>query len=504
MRIIFLSLLTIILCNTIQATSYSNRTVTPLGKSNFMTVGATTLDKTLTIATPGIYLLTEDIASAVTSNQIININSNNVTVDLNGYTLSGQSDQNMNGIEVASGKNNIEIKNGTLYSMGNAGIKVNASVHNIKISNIICNLCNVNNGATTGGIALVGGSETEIEQCIIDNCITYSIVPQTAHAYGVYATNTNYLTITDSHAKSVRNIGKTYSGIGFHIKNSQYSIIHNSSATLCEGDLIGAGFYLLTCTTAQLAQCTADGNASSPTYAASTVTTGTGAGFYLNDTNNSLLQECNASNNNSGVTAAGFLQESCANNQFITCTAHGQSVSDSTLGMEAAGFRTVRDVTTTKGATQNCLFRDCKAFGQIASTNYSSVAAGFLIGNDTRNSSIIACASFSNNGGTNGTGIGIDLVSTSTNIFIQGCQILNNKSATANKGIGIRDSASNSSSLLIENFAFNNRDSTARSNTANYSVQYVSTNMLDTSNSNTIAALVMPTKKNLSVNPQQS
>ncbi|MFT6765183.1 MAG: hypothetical protein ACJAZS_000050 [Alteromonas naphthalenivorans] len=83
---------------TSQTASYgSSKLVTYVSKSNFMAVGAQTLAKTFNITSPGIYVLTEDITSVSTTRTIL-INSNNVTVDLNGYTITGKTYSSMNGI----------------------------------------------------------------------------------------------------------------------------------------------------------------------------------------------------------------------------------------------------------------------------------------------------------------------------------------------------------------------------------------------------------------------
>jgi len=74
-----------------------------------------------TITQPGFYLVTQDISAP--SNFIIKIQAHNVTIDLNGFTLSvPQSPGGNNIIDVAPGFTNITIKNGTITG-GTIGIR---------------------------------------------------------------------------------------------------------------------------------------------------------------------------------------------------------------------------------------------------------------------------------------------------------------------------------------------------------------------------------------------
>ncbi|MFT6765181.1 MAG: hypothetical protein ACJAZS_000048 [Alteromonas naphthalenivorans] len=169
--------------------------------------------------------------------------------------------------------------------------------------------------------------------------------------------------------------------------------------------------------------------------------------------------------------------------------------------MEAAGFRTVRDTSTPKGATKGCIFKNCNTFGQLASTNPSSIAAGFILGNDTRTSTITNCSSFSNDGNTNGFGIGIELVSTTTNIYIEHSNVSNNISNAKNKGIGIRDSTASAINLLAYNFAFNNRDTIGTQPQNNYSLSYSTANVIADTDIVDLASITLPTIKNISITP---
>jgi hypothetical protein len=430
---------------------------------------ANALRLTYTIAQPGIYMLAEDIIANTSQWSTLLITSSNVTLDLNGYRIAqvnpGNSNLKPNGITVEQELRNITIKNGTLSDIAASGIYVSKGVTHIKISNITLNGCNYRNDNTAGaaGISVDGSSLLPIENCVIDYCVTQSVTPQSVSAYGIHASYNNYLTISNCKVDGVRNIGKSYEGIGYYLQDCKSPLIKDSTAVLCEGDLIGAGFYLLTCTGAQISGCRSDSNASSPTYAASSVTTGTGAGFYLNNSWSSTVKNCEASANSSGVTASGFLIESCSNSQFLDCTASGQSVSNATLGMEATGFRTARTLTNpTQSRVESCLFKNCTAFGNRGSENPNTDAAGFLLGPQTRYSMIEGCTSFGNFGSL-GTVYGIylqgeTLLNQIKNNLCTSNSINNNSGNNDNTAYGIKDEAADSFNIYYENICTMNFD----------------------------------------------
>ncbi len=433
----------------------SSKLATYIGKSNFMSIGATTLDATLIINTPGIYVLTENIASAVTSNQVINVNSDNVVLDLNGYTITGQNDSNMNGIEVAAGKRNVEIKNGTVYNVGNSGIKVNGSVQNLKIRDITFNTCNGNSGSQSGGIALIGASGTEVEHCVVDNCVTFSIVPQTSDAYGIYAKSTRYLTIKNCRAEAVRNIGKNQDAIGYYVEASEYPSIINSDAYLTEGGDKGAGVYLLTCTSAHLTDCTMQG--SKATDIATERDPGKGYGFYFENANNSLITGCRGTDNAGVNSGHGFYVTGCINNRFLNCAAEGNHQTSSSGAAYSSGFSATSNATY--GATMGCVFKNCTAIGNKTFNGSSQGAAGFILEGTTRSCIIENCLALGNDG-KDGKGVGIYL--NGNNILlniIKNNQVFSN-TATSSSAYGIFENTSGSPlTLFFENICADNADS---------------------------------------------
>lgn len=113
----------------------------------------------LTISEPGTYRLFEDVVVSDANTTGIEINADNVTIDLNGFSIRGPGTCTQpsascaprgtgNGIHAIT-RENIVVKNGGIYGMGNAGIYLETnSVHidNMRLS-----------GNSNGGIVVFGG-----------------------------------------------------------------------------------------------------------------------------------------------------------------------------------------------------------------------------------------------------------------------------------------------------------------------------------------------------------
>lgn len=95
------------------------------------TVGTKITSLPCTISTPGFYFLGRDLETTGTG---ITVTTDNVTIDLMGCTLSGNSTAGNQGI-VISGRSNVEIRNGTVRNFQN-GIHSITSGNNCRIINI--------------------------------------------------------------------------------------------------------------------------------------------------------------------------------------------------------------------------------------------------------------------------------------------------------------------------------------------------------------------------------
>jgi len=84
-----------------------------------------------TISSPGLYCLAKNLTYAATTSNAITVNASDVTLDLNGFCLTGPgktSGSGYYGISIDAGANNVEIRNGSVKSFGNDGIHAAGSI----------------------------------------------------------------------------------------------------------------------------------------------------------------------------------------------------------------------------------------------------------------------------------------------------------------------------------------------------------------------------------------
>ena len=87
-----------------------------------------TADLPLTISEPNSYYLAEHINFTQSNTPAITIDANDVTIDLNGFALTGPGQSvgtNSYGVFI-SNQNNVEIRDGTIRSFGHSGIREDA------------------------------------------------------------------------------------------------------------------------------------------------------------------------------------------------------------------------------------------------------------------------------------------------------------------------------------------------------------------------------------------
>ena len=181
-----------------------------------------------TISASGSYYLTKNLP--VDTGDAITINADNVTLDLNGYTLSSTATPAIGaGILLSNGVKNIAIENGhirgtTTYSAGSfteggfiSGIvssgvdPIEARVRNISVS-----------GVALSGISLPGGSGL-VKDCVVDTVQDRGIqagVVEGCIARRCGGTAINSLVAKDCSGESVRN---------------GHGVFASTAATNCEG-----------------------------------------------------------------------------------------------------------------------------------------------------------------------------------------------------------------------------------------------------------------------------
>lgn len=445
--------------------SFSTTGVTLLGTANFRDgapgADASVLRLTYTISKPGIYKLTEDIQANTSVNRTIWINSDNVTLDLNGFPLSQPAlsgnnvGADVHAIEVADGKKNVLIENGTIFQIEGSGIKANNTVTNLTIRNITFNNCNRGNSTTAGTITLTGanGSSNEILHCRIENCHIQDM-SCTEDAAGIYATNADYLTIDNCTIKGISTTTDAKSGYGVYITESEYPIIKDSSAQLVTGNDLAAGFGVITCTGAQLTNCKSMGVVAD--NGAETV--GDAYAFYFENTHNSTIADCTAANTVAKVEASGFYQTSCRNNHLLNCVASASRVTHASNATNATGFYTNTE-SAANGPTDSCYFKNCVAFGHMANENIGSKAAGFMLDDTTRFCILEGCLAFGNVGAAGGQGVGIHLAHNNNlrNVIIN-CQTHCQSSHVSDKAYGIYDQGTTPDNAFFRNLTFVNTD----------------------------------------------
>lgn len=113
----------------------------------------------INISAPGSYILVNDVVGTFTA---IYIDSSNVKLDLNGFTVSHTGPNIADGVTILPGHKNIEVTNGTITGQTRHGVFVPGSstvARNIKLSNL-----RVADNANTG-IRLESNAGFKIEDC---------------------------------------------------------------------------------------------------------------------------------------------------------------------------------------------------------------------------------------------------------------------------------------------------------------------------------------------------
>ncbi len=195
-------------------------------------------------------------------------------------------------------------------------------------------------------------------------------------------------------------------------------------------------------------------------------------GVYVeNASNSNEFTNCLSNNLSSPRASYGFLVQDSEANTFRSCSSVGhQATSEQHLGSEAkyaVGFKSIGNNCM---VFQNCEAKNMYCVGEKSrSSSSKSVAAGFVL--QKRDSShldkyavISDCVARCNNGGA-GKGVGILLDGAYQADITKNVVATNHADVSAGKGYGIQDTASNSTSMILQNIAYGNA-------TRNYSVNY--------------------------------
>ncbi len=346
---------------------------------------AATGESSFTISQPGSYFLRQNMGIINVSPQTITITSNDVTLDLNGFTFIGA-------LTINAGLENITIKNGILFGAPDPIITLGDGDTNITFDNLLFSFGLTDIGAATS---------STITNLIIKNCsfIGYN-------DYGVNLSDValiNGLSIQDCYFKA--NIGI---GIPIDIAVTNGTDIQISNVLHALETPNATGCFLTTCTNNVIQHCSYQINKNVYSLNPPTGITCIAA----SGCTNLNLQKC-ITQNATDITGSstGFSITACTDTVLSECKAIGNG------NAQSEGF--VFMSTGTAVTAERC----------IAINNNR----GFYVDGIT-NMMLERCLAEKNN-------IGFDFSATSTNGLVQECV------AQGNTSVGFSDSASASSGI---------------------------------------------------------
>lgn len=279
-----------------------------LSQSAFAAVGTST-HATQAITTAGVFVLSGDLVYTApgAGDIIIDIQADNVTLDLNQKKItSAKASTNLTAVNVASGVQNVVIRNGKIQNIEGTGIIVNSSCQNIRIENVFLESCDY------GGISISSSNNVVISSVNSVN----NTNPTGATVYGISLTSSGNVTVDN--CKLDNNGTSGVIGLGIDATSCENCEIRNCDLSANVGTS-AYGARLTSCTGMTVYNCTAKNNQA---------TTGTAAGFYLNATTDSFVGECLAQYNratSAGGNAYGLYSTGGTSNAFNRCVGSGQN-----------------------------------------------------------------------------------------------------------------------------------------------------------------------------------
>jgi hypothetical protein len=359
----------------------------------------------------------------ITSGTIINITSNNVTINLQNFTLSqknaGSSNKNITGINIADGLSNITIKNGNINNITGTAIIMGQNCFNITLNNLTIAQ------ARSGGIEVQTGTDT----MFINNCFAGKSLTNKKNNFGLSLTSNKNITVHNCSFIGVR-APTGYNAFGITATNCIDCSINNCAINNNSGDTV-SGLHLNNCIAFEVDNIETNGNSSSVGGAAGIECSG-GQG---NTFKNSTSFYNTAATNSRGI----YFHSNASYNQVFDCTTSCQKVL--TTG-NASGIC----ITT---GTSNCFTR-ITSFGNTGGSLTTSKGCGIILSN-TYGVIVDHSTCNYNNGGT-GKGYGIHLINTSRCIIEENKLYYNHGTAGS---WGIQEEE-NSLSFLASNIAFGN------------------------------------------------
>lgn len=288
---------------------------------------APTSAATQNISAPGLYALAADIVGndATANTGTITINASNITLDLNGHTVSQGSgiSANVHGIECAAGVHDVVIKNGIIRDVSGNGIRINDGCANITLDNLTIIDC------ASGHILASGSGVSEITGLIIQHC-----------SFTETGTSIPDMLITLTQCNSVL------------LDEIVIQDISSQSDTL-------SALLINDCSGIRITNCIING-----------ISVGSFAGITISSSVNTALVNCAVQNSQANNDSCiGYVIQNGSNGTALTgCTAH--DLNATTSATECAGF--------TCDDTTGCTFSQCSVRSVIA-TAPNAIAYGFKI-----------------------------------------------------------------------------------------------------------------------------
>ncbi|MFL5238691.1 MAG: right-handed parallel beta-helix repeat-containing protein [Rhizomicrobium sp.] len=331
------------------------------------------------INAPGSYYVTGNITGVSGKNGIL-INAGNVSIDLNGFTLTGcgLAGITTNGIP----QTNITVRSGVIYASGGVGIDLGNSYGPL-IERVIV--------MASGNVGMKLGDGSVARDCISRNNTSHNIVTGVSanltRCTAVGSTNGNGIILQGVAIDCVANYNASF-GIAAGDKalvshcaafyNVGGGIVVGNSATIANCTVSGTG------TAAGTAIGIVTGNAGTVTDCSSSYNT-VAYGIVVNP--DSIVRHCTASNNTSAQASSGGIQ--ALSSSVIGCTANNNATTNATashltgMGIYAIGDSTIKNSTCNynKGDGINVLSNSIVTENQC---NHNGTDGIYTTGNSNR------------------------------------------------------------------------------------------------------------------------
>ncbi len=294
-----------------------------------------------TITSAGSYYLTTNLTVVGFNGNGISISADNVTLDLNGFFISGDGDVNNSGVQVIGPHYNVCVRNGTIRNIGGGAGVYAYQAGNCRFEQLLLfgngeQGISAGMGATVidcvaqanGFIGIETGNGTVVRHCTVagngigidaaNGCVVTecSVISNNfggiACGFGgriqgcAVAYNTNYAGITATNSCTIANCS-VYG-------NWNGGIIGGKGCVVSDCSVVDNGFYGITCDAGSVVQ-----------GCASTFNFG---GIYAN---NSLVRGCSVFENGEGIYAASSTVSGCIvqNNAYEGISVHSSPYVDS-------------------------------------------------------------------------------------------------------------------------------------------------------------------------------